>query len=75
MNIITKNYQNLMGVTWGPFIKLAGNDSKPIFKTEDRTKIKNYKPVRLFDTFSKNHEIFLREKLNNYIDVFLTKFV
>ena len=38
---------------------------RPIFKKDDRTKIKNYRPVSLLNMFSKIYEKFLHEDLTN----------
>ena len=48
---------------------------RPIFKIEDRTKIKNYQPVSLLNIFSKLCERFLHENLTNYVNTFLSKFI
>ena len=48
---------------------------RPIFKKDDRTKIKNYRPVSLLNIFSKTYETFLHENLTNYLNTFLSKFV
>ena len=48
---------------------------RPIFKKDDRTKIKSYRPVRLLNIFSKTYERFLHENLTNYVDTFLSKFI
>ena len=48
---------------------------RPIFKKDDRTKIKNYRPVSLLNTFSKIYERFLHENLTNYVDSFHSKFI
>ena len=47
----------------------------PIFKKDDRTKVKNYKPVSLLNIFSKIYERFLHENLTNYVNRFLSKFI
>ena len=39
---------------------------RPIFKKDDRAKIKNYRPVSLLNIFSKIHERFLHENLTDY---------
>ena len=36
---------------------------RPMFKKNDRTNIKNYRPVSLLNCFSKFHETFLNEQL------------
>ena len=48
---------------------------RAIFKKDDRTKIKNYRPVSLLNIFSKIYERFLHENLINYVDTFLSKFI
>ena len=48
---------------------------RPIFKKDDRTKIKNYRPVSLLNMFSKIYERFLHENLTNYVNTFLSKFI
>ena len=48
---------------------------RPIFKKDDRTKIKNYRPANLFNIFSKIYEQFLHENLTNQVDTFLSKFI
>ena len=47
---------------------------RPIFKKDDRTKIKNYRPAGLLNIFSKIYERFLHENLTDYVDSFLSKF-
>ena len=46
---------------------------RPVFKEDDRTKIKNYRPVSLLNMFSKIYEKFLHENLKNYVNIFLSK--
>ena len=48
---------------------------RPVFKKDDRTKIKNYRPVSLLNIFSKIYERFLHENLTDYVDSFLSKFI
>ena len=48
---------------------------RPIFKKDDRTKIKNYRPVSLLNIFSKICERFLHENLTDYVNSFLSKFI
>ena len=48
---------------------------RPIFKKDDGTKIKNYRPVSLSNIFLKTYERFLQENLTNYVDTFLSKFI
>ena len=45
---------------------------RPIFKKDDRTKIKNYRPVSLLN---KIYERLLHENLTDYVDSFLSKFI
>ena len=44
---------------------------RPIFKKDDRTLIKNYRPVSHLNIFSKIYEQFLLENLTNYVHKFL----
>ena len=46
---------------------------RPIFKKDDRTKVKYYQPVSLLNMFSKIYEKFLHENLVNYVDTFFKK--
>ena len=46
-----------------------------IFKRDDRTKIKNYRPVSLLNMLSKIYKRFLHENLTNYVNTFLSKFI
>ena len=48
---------------------------RPIFKKDDRTEIKNYRPVSLLNMFSKIYENFLNENLTKYVNTFLSKFI
>ena len=48
---------------------------RPIFKKDDRTKVKNYRPVSLLNIFSKIYERFLHENLTNHVNCFLSKFI
>ena len=48
---------------------------RPIYKTDDTDKIKNYRPVSLLNGFSKIYERFLRDSLSNFTDKILSKFV
>ena len=48
---------------------------RPIFKKDDRTKVKNYSPVSPLNIFSKIYERFLHENLTNYVNCFLSKFI
>ena len=48
---------------------------RPVFKKDDRTKVKNYRPVGLLNIFSKIYERFLHENLTNYVNCFLSKFI
>ena len=48
---------------------------RPIFKKDDRTKVKNYRPVSLLNISSKIHERFLHENLANYVNCFVSKFI
>ena len=48
---------------------------RPIFKKDDRTKIKNYRPVSFLNIFSKMYERFLQENLINYVGTYLPNFI
>ena len=48
---------------------------RPIYKKDDRGKIKNYRPVSLLNGFSKIYERFLHDSLSNFTDKVLSKFV
>ena len=48
---------------------------RPIFKKDDRTNTKNYRPVSLLNIFSKIYERFLHESLTSYVETFLSKFI
>ena len=48
---------------------------RPIFKKDDRTKIKHYRRVSLLNINSKICEQFLHENLTNYVDTLLSKFI
>ena len=47
----------------------------PISKKDDRTTIKNYRPVSLLNMLSKIYEEFLHKNLTNYVNTFLLKFI
>ena len=48
---------------------------RPIYKKDDRGKIKNYRPVSLLNGFSKIYERFLHDSLSNFTGKVLSKFV
>ena len=48
---------------------------RPIYKKDDRGKIKSYRPVSLLNGFSKIYERFLHDSLSNFTDKILSKFV
>ena len=48
---------------------------RPIFKKDDKTKIKNYQPVSLLNMFSKIYERFLYKNLTNYVNAVLSIFI
>ena len=48
---------------------------RPIYKKDDGSKIKNYRPVSLLNGFSKTYERFLHDSLSNFTDKVLSKFV
>ena len=47
---------------------------RPIYKKDDRDKIKNYRPISLLNGFSKIYEIFLHDSLSKVTDEILSKF-
>ena len=48
---------------------------KPVFKKDDRTKIKNYRPVSLLNIFSKIYERYLHKSLTPFVNSFLSEFI
>ena len=48
---------------------------RPIFKKDDRTNIKNYRPVSFLNCFSKNYEKFLNEQLLHFMNHSLSDFM
>ena len=48
---------------------------RPIYKKDDRDKIKNYRPVSLLNGFSKIYERFLHNSLSDFTENILSKFV
>ena len=48
---------------------------KPVFKKDDRTKMKNYRPVCLLNIFSKIYERYLHESLTSFVNSFLSEFI
>ena len=48
---------------------------RPIFKKDDREKIKNERPVSLLNMFSKIYERVLHKNFTNYENTFLSKFI
>ena len=48
---------------------------RPIYKKDDGSKIKNYRPVSFLNGFSKTYERFLHDSLSNFTDKVLSKFV
>ena len=48
---------------------------RPIYKKDDRGKIKNYRPVSLLNGFFKTYERCLHDCLSNFTDKILSKFV
>ena len=48
---------------------------RPIFKKDDKAKIKNYRPVSILNIFPKIYERLLHENLTDYVDSFLSKFI
>ena len=47
----------------------------PIFKKDERTKVKNYLPISLLNIFSKIYERFIHENLIPFVNSFLSKFI
>ena len=45
---------------------------RPIFKKDERTKVKNYRPVSLLNIFSKIYERFIHENLTSFVNSFLS---
>ena len=77
-NIIDCHLTNIINndITQNHYSENAKTASvRPIFKKDDRTEIKNYRPVSLLNCFSKIYERYLHNKLNSYIHTFLSKFV
>ena len=48
---------------------------RPIYKQDDRDKIKTYRPVSLLNGFSKIYERLLHDSLSNFTDKIFSKFV
>ena len=48
---------------------------RPIYKKDDRGKIKNYKLVSLLNGFSKIYERFIHDSLSSFTDKVILKFV
>ena len=48
---------------------------RPIFREDERTKVKNYRPVSLLNIFSKIYERFIHEKLTPFVNSFLSEFI
>ena len=44
---------------------------RPIFKKDERTKVKNYRPVSLLNLFSKIYERFIHENVTSFVNLFL----
>ena len=63
-------------ISLNKYSKLAKTaTARSIFKRDDRTNIKNYRPVSSLNIFSKIHERFQHENLINYVEIFLSKFI
>ena len=63
-------------ISLNKYSKLAKTaTARSIFKRDDRTNIKNYRPVSRLNIFSKIHERFQHENLINYAEIFLSKFI
>ena len=77
-NVIDCNLANIINndISLNKYSKDAKTTTvRPIFETDDGTKIKNYHSVSLLNIFSKKYERFLHENLTNYVDTFLSKFI
>ena len=48
---------------------------RPIFKNDERTKVKNFRPVCLLNIFSKIYERFIQENLTPFVNSFLSEFI
>ena len=48
---------------------------RPIFKKDERTKVKNYRPVSFLNIFSKIYERFIYENLTPFVNSFLSEFI
>ena len=48
---------------------------KPVFKKDERTKVKNHWPVTLLNIFSKIHMRFIHENLTPFVKSFLSEFI
>jgi len=48
---------------------------RPLYKKDDRTKIKNYRPVSVLNVFSKVYERFIHNSLKTFVESFLSDFV
>ena len=48
---------------------------RPIFKKDERTKVKSYRPVSLLNVFSKIYESYIHENLTPFVNLFLSKFI
>ena len=48
---------------------------RPIFKKDERTKVKRYRPVSLLNIFSKIYERFIHENLTPFVDYVLSEFI
>ena len=54
-------------------VKIA--NVRPIFKKDERTKVKNYRPVSLLNIFSKIYGRSIHENLTPFVNSFLSKFI
>ena len=48
---------------------------RPIYKKEDRNKLKNYRPISLLNGFSKVYERFLHDNLSSFTEKVLSQYV
>ena len=48
---------------------------RPIFKKDERTKVKSYRPVSLLNVFPKIYESYIHENLTPFVNLFLSEFI
>ena len=76
-NVVDCHLSNIIvcDISKNEYSEHAKTAVRPIFKRDDRTKIKNYQPVSLLTMLSKIHEKILHENLTNYENTFLSKLI